>query len=671
MAQYPINLKDFLATYQGDVKYLTPVKGATPFGFYDNDPEFVRDAKNVVRFISNRLGAGAYGASGARMPLNITELTVYSAFEEAVTTYGNLVYQYKIRDNYINMEGSETAPFSNVTNTLVNSIDINRPISWSAPRLATYTEIGKDPAYSQSIVDGRIWAISASISDFIIPDFNKIKTFTFATQYYDQTYHTYLDLSQYVYNNLNRLGGATVITPYWNSNSASFDFSSYTNNNSTFNITGSNGVQIQFVVTSSAPADTATTFYILTGSNAGDTANNISNKITSVSYGTFGTLISAVTGSPTTTLSFTSSLSYYNLNNFKINGTQLFTNTTSGSLYTVDNTNTHVYFYVTNPTMSGGSPLFISASVTQSIPTVYLQADEQALNGKLLTNNFTTIQTQIADEYAAEAGVGGRYITKKGSFLLQQGIQDYDLNAWAAASESLAPGDTIQVSRVFYEAPPAIVRYFDPYAGTGTGIQSLLETFGFGQMSPGINFLLMPVYFDVMKVQAIEFNDQIRKAAYSFDLKNNQLRLFPVPNALVDGLPLFFEYEILSQKNSIVKDERTNVISDVMNVPYRNPTYMEINTVGRMWIFRYTLALCKEIEGQIKVTNDTVTVNNLSMPKGNDFLVDARQEKQDLINELKEMLNEVSRKGQLERKQAESGFLRDIQQQIPLPIYIM
>ena len=66
------------------------------------------------------------------------------------------------------------------------------------------------------------------------------------------------------------------------------------------------------------------------------------------------------------------------------------------------------------------------------------------------------------------------------------GVQDYDLNAWAASSASLSTGDTIEIRRLFYEQPPAIARYFDPYAGTGTGIQSLLEAFGFGQFSPEI-----------------------------------------------------------------------------------------------------------------------------------------------------------------------------------------
>ena len=254
-----------------------------------------------------------------------------------------------------------------------------------------------------------------------------------------------------------------------------------------------------------------------------------------------------------------------------------------------------------------------------------------------------------------------------GSIEMKNGIQNYDLNAWAALSASLDAGDRIEIRRVFYEEPPAIVRYFDPYAGTGTGIQSLLETFGFGQFSPGINFLLMPINFDVQKIQAIEFNDQIRKAAFSFNLVNNQLKIFPIPDR---DKRLFFEYVKISEKYNPVKDTRTNLVTDIMNAPFRNPIYSKINTVGRTWIFKYTLALSREIEAHIRIQFANVNVQGVGSLQGSELVADARTEKDQLITELKEMLNETSRKGQLERKQLEAGFMRDTLQQIPLPIYI-
>jgi hypothetical protein len=664
MAKIAQNIKNLYDVYNGDSRRFLPIiSGNTPFGYYDNDTEFVRDARRVCGFIAIHLGVGGLKFTPIKA---VSDMTVLATFEEAVTTYGNMVYQYKIRDNYINMEGGDTLPFMNNTNTFVLSTEIGSPVRWSSTRKATFKEIEYDIAYSQSVVDGEIYCISSSVSDYIAPDFDYIKSFGFSSPYSSSLYGSTLNLNQYINNQFNRIGGPTISTPYYNPASGSFDFSSFTAANSIFSITGSNTVKIQFKVTASAETDTAAIFYVPTGSTSAITAQNIANKITSVSYGTFGTTVAVTTGSTPTTLLFTSSLSLnYNIANYKVNNTAIFSNITSGSNYEITEGNTYVYYFPTTPLMQSGSNVF----GTGSIPTTYIQSNlNPSLNDKIISNNFTTITSVISDGYGAEAGVGGRYNVKKGTLHCQSGVQDYDLNAWAADSASLSgSGDRIEIKRVFFEEEPAIARYFDPYAGTGTGIQSLLETFGFGQFSPGINFLLMPISFDAMKLQAIELNDQIRKSAYSFDLINNQLRIFPVPHR---DRKLFFEYVTISQKNEIVRDNRPNIVTDVMNVPYRNPIYTNINTVGRLWIFRYAAALCKEIEGETTARLD-YGVQGQPYAKGGEMLTTARTEKESLITELKEMLNETSRRNQLERKQLESQYLRDTLQQVPLPIYIL
>ena len=664
MAKIAQNIKNLYDVYNGDSRRFLPIiAGNTPFGYYDNDTEFVRDARRVCGFIAIHLGVGGLKLTPIKA---VSDMTVLATFEEAVTTYGNMVYQYKIRDNYINMEGGDTLPFMNNTNTFVLSTEIGSPVRWSSTRKATFKEIEYDIAYSQSVVDGEIYCISSSVSDYIAPDFDYINSFGFSSPYSSSLYGSTLNLNQYINNQFNRIGGPTISTPYYNPASGSFDFSSFTAANSIFSITGSNTVKIQFKVTASAETDTAAIFYVPTGSTSAITAQNIANKITSVSYGTFGTTVAVTTGSTPTTLLFTSSLSLnYNIANYKVNNTAIFSNITSGSNYEITEGNTYVYYFPTTPLMQSGSNVF----GTGSIPTTYIQSNlNPSLNDKIISNNFTTITSVISDGYGAEAGVGGRYNVKKGTLHCQSGVQDYDLNAWAADSASLSgSGDRIEIKRVFFEEEPAIARYFDPYAGTGTGIQSLLETFGFGQFSPGINFLLMPISFDAMKLQAIELNDQIRKSAYSFDLINNQLRIFPVPHR---DRKLFFEYVTISQKNEIVRDNRPNIVTDVMNVPYRNPIYTNINTVGRLWIFRYAAALCKEIEGETTARLD-YGVQGQPYAKGGEMLTTARTEKESLITELKEMLNETSRRNQLERKQLESQYLRDTLQQVPLPIYIL
>ena len=673
-----INLRDLYDQYNGNPNRLTPVKGNTPFEYYTNDPEFTTDALGVCRFVAQRLGVTGpqynfttrrFNSSAAT--LNITDLTVYAAFEESVTTYGNMVYQFKIRDNYINLEGSDTLPFFHNLISYVLSTEVGSPVSWSSARTATWSEVDFDTAYSQSVVDGEIYAISSSIADYIAPNLDLIKSFNLANNYKSfngGTTSTTFDLSTFVYNQFNKVGGATVFTPYYNPNSSSFSFGTQTDG-FTYGVTGSNGFKVNLVLTSSATqVDTATTLYVITGSTVGITAYNIGNKIAAASLGTLGTALTANTGSGTT-VAFTSSRSDYDINNFYINASKLFTNVTSGSTPSVSAGKSHIYFYTTSPNIAGGTQFFVSASVTQSIPTVYIQSNiNPALNNKLIGNNLTTITTTIAQDYAAEAGVGGFVTWRTGSIEMTRGVQDYDLNAWANASASLVDGDRIEIKRIFYQEQPAIARYFDPYAGTGTGIQSLLESFGFGQFSPGINFLLMPIYFDVQKIQAIELNDEIRKADFSFDIRNNQLRIFPIPDR---DRKLFFEYVTMSDKSKPTISSRPNVVTDIMNVPYRNPIYSNINAVGRAWIYKYTLALCREIEAHIRIQYANLSIQGIGPLQGNELITDARTEKENLLTELKEMLNEVSRKGQLERKQQEAQFTRDTLSNVPLTIYIM
>ena len=649
--------------------------------YYDNDSEFIKDTQKAAAFVAQRLGVG--GTSNATT--YITELTVYAAMEEAVTTYGNMVYQYKIRDNYINLEGGPTLPF-NQTETgdkIVLSQDpsVNSTVYWSNGRTATWDEIGNDLPNSSSAAGGEIYVSSASINDFISPDVKKINNWNF---YYYQTpsisgYDNY-DFSQTTYPQFNKVAGATVATLHYSESYTTFNTTtqaifSPTPGSSSFSVTASNGTdKFLFVVTASAlPNDTITTFYIATGSNANNTANNIAKKLNSVTSN-FGVTITAITGSTPTTLELSSSFgsTVDPSVNFQINyldGTStpqqvVFAQPNTYNTYQITSGSSWIYFFTTYPIQS----LFYGGA---TLNTAYYQdiLKGRGLNGKLINNTLQT-QIRIAESYAQEAGVGGYVTEYTGSLHLEPGKQVYDLNAWAAASASLETGDRIEIRQIFYQEPPAIVRYFDPYAGTGTGVQGLLETFGFGSYSPGVNFMLMPVYWDIQKIQAIELNDQVRKSAFSFDLVNNQLRVFPVPGDMYEGHMLLFKYMKESEKYLPTTDNRPNVISDVMNVPYKNPIYTDINQVGRSWIFRFTLALCKEIEGQVRATFQGTNFGGLVV-NGSELLTDARTEKVELMTELKEYLDQTTRRSQLERKQAESEFSRQTMNQIPLLIYAL
>ena len=285
-------------------------------------------------------------------------------------------------------------------------------------------------------------------------------------------------------------------------------------------------------------------------------------------------------------------------------------------------------------------------------------------NNKIVNPTLDRV-VNISKNYGTEAEVGG-YVTRyTGSLAMTQSIQDYDLDAWAEA-EGITGG--IEIRRVFYEAPPAILRYFDPYAGTGTGIQSLMDAFDFGSYSPGVNFLLMPASYDLLKVQAIEFNDQIRRSTYSFEIVNNRLKIFPIPKT---NSNLRFEYYKVDDKKAASLLSASDLITNVAEVPYSNPTYSFINSVGRQWVFRYTLALAKELLAYIRGKYQTVPVPGSEATLNQaDLLADARTEKEALLTQLREMLDQTSRQSQLERKANEGENLRKTLGDVPMTIYI-
>ena len=286
------------------------------------------------------------------------------------------------------------------------------------------------------------------------------------------------------------------------------------------------------------------------------------------------------------------------------------------------------------------------------------------LNNKLINPSLARV-IAISQNYGTEAEVGGNVTKYTGSLELIRNKQEYDLDAWATA-QGIKGG--IEVRKIFYESPPAILRYFDPYAGTGTGIQSLMDAFDFGSYSPGVNFLLMPASYDMLKIQAIEFNDQIRRSAYSFEIVNNKLKVFPIPTR---GGALFFEYFKLSEKNNAFQQDGKDLITNVGEVPYDNILYRDINSVGRQWIYRYTLALAKELLGYIRGKYQTIPVpgSNTTLNQA-DLLQDARTEKEALLANLRDMLDQTSRQAQLEKQANESEFLQTTIKSVPMTIFI-
>ena len=204
-----------------------------------------------------------------------------------------------------------------------------------------------------------------------------------------------------------------------------------------------------------------------------------------------------------------------------------------------------------------------------------------------------------------------------------------------------------------------------------TSYLNVLNDFGWANYGIANTSTLYPIYFDIQKMQQIEMNDYVRRSHISFELRNNKLRLFPKPTQEEEGVKLWFEYTLKSEKNSPIAPSGSGLVTNVSNVPYTNPVYTQINSVGRQWIFEYTLALCKEMLGYIRGKYTTVPIPGSEVTLNQaDLIAAATTEKQALIDKLKLYLEETSREKIMERKSLEVDYKQKELQQVPFLIYI-
>ena len=294
-----------------------------------------------------------------------------------------------------------------------------------------------------------------------------------------------------------------------------------------------------------------------------------------------------------------------------------------------------------------------------------------SLTSKLVDGTNLATLISISDAYGTLAGVGGNTDIKKGFINLIPGQQEYDLDTlWSAVSES---NKRIEVVKVFQEPTPAINRFFDPYSVSGQGTLNLIDEFGFGSYSPAAQFVLMPMFEDMLRIQAIEFNDQFRKSAFTFNIVNGKIRVFPVPTSQNVNLygKLYFDYFVKDEFTNNSTTVTANVISDYSDVPYDFMEYGGINDVGKQWIRKYTLALVKEMLGAVreKYSNIPIPGSEISLD-GAALRSEAQTEKEALMTQLRETLEELGRTKQFDNRNTEANQHQEMLRKVPLPIYI-
>jgi hypothetical protein len=294
-----------------------------------------------------------------------------------------------------------------------------------------------------------------------------------------------------------------------------------------------------------------------------------------------------------------------------------------------------------------------------------------AINDAIVTPNLATI-IRMSQQYASEAGAGGNITYYSGALALTPGKQTYDLKEWAV-SQSIS--GAIEIKTVFYQNLPAINQMYAPFGGFA-GLGGLPAAGIYGGMyggGYGGGYLMMPVAYDAGVIQGLELSNTIRLSNYTFEIVNNNIKIFPIPtdNDVRQGF-LWFEYIKAEDRytNSITQTNGDKV-TNVSNAPYTYPTYSQINAVGRSWIFDYALALCKEMLGYVRGKYGTIPIPGREVTLNQaDLLTAATAEKNALVERLRVYLDETSKRSLLERRAQESDFRKQEINNVPMVIYI-
>jgi hypothetical protein len=237
----------------------------------------------------------------------------------------------------------------------------------------------------------------------------------------------------------------------------------------------------------------------------------------------------------------------------------------------------------------------------------------------------------------------------------------------------MQPGDRIEIQEVYYEGMPAINQYYDPFIGGSINYQGATENFGWSSYSPGLNFTLFPVYWDIQRIQEIEMSNTVRRSAFTFEVINNKLKIFPIPE--IDDGKLWIRYSKQSEvSNPVINSPfsgSTNLVTNPSNAPYGTMTYSQINRPGKQWIYEYTLALASELLGLVRGKYNTIPVPGAETTLNGGDLISKGQNAQAALKErLRTELEDMTRKAQLERKASENQSMNDTLNQVPLLIFL-
>jgi len=284
---------------------------------------------------------------------------------------------------------------------------------------------------------------------------------------------------------------------------------------------------------------------------------------------------------------------------------------------------------------------------------------------------------KMGDKFATEAGVGGTETIYSASIDTVSGKQDYDLQSIVSSSaaaggvpyENIVGNKRIKIRKMFYISPQQMWRFYGYYGG----LNVVGNFHNYGQYADDSSFQVIPAWHN--KLQAISYEDHLytRTSHYSYEIIDNKLRIYPEPTS-VSPQKFWFRFTIDGNQNPFTDDANSGQdgVNNINTLPFQNIPYKSINSMGKQWIRRFSLALSKETLGQIRgkfggsipIPGDNITLNS------SDLLGQAKEEQDKLKEELRKLLEETEYSKLIEADKAMVENQNAIIQHAPLGIFV-
>jgi hypothetical protein len=281
----------------------------------------------------------------------------------------------------------------------------------------------------------------------------------------------------------------------------------------------------------------------------------------------------------------------------------------------------------------------------------------------------------MASAASERAQVGGNLTFYSASIDITDGVQDYDLQSVVSASAAaggvpFADIDTskkVKIQKVYYKSPRAMWRFYGYYGGINT--VGNLSTYG--QYSDDSTFEVVPVWQNKLQSMAYEDSLWTRTSHYSYEIRNNKIRLFPIPDTSWVQ-KVWFEFTV--DTDTLFSEEGLDTgvggVNNMNTLPFANIPFTNINSIGKQWIRRFALSLCKEMLGLIRNKFTTIPIPGESVTLNGDALLSqAKEEQNTLREELKGVLDEMTYDKLVETDANIMEATQNLQGKIPMNIF--